>query len=130
MRTQLLTAARVWVVFDATTGFLFGQLFIGRLDLAGLVAGFFGVFAGVLSAKRFESSVHLNRLVLASCAAAIGGVAANAYRYYTTLNIQGNDYPWFLSSLFVFGLCVIAHSRLAGPAANSSFKRDALKRVP
>jgi hypothetical protein len=130
MRAHLLTAARVWVVFDATIGFLFGQLFVGQLDLAGLVAGVFGLLAGVLSAKRFQNSVHLNRLVLVSCAAAIGGVAADAYSYYTTLNVQGNDYPWFLSGIFVFCLCVIAFSRFSGETANPSFKRDALKRAP
>ena len=130
MRAQLLTAARVWVVFDATTGYLFGQLYVGQLDLAGLVAGAFGLLAGVLSAKRFQNSVRLNRLVLGSCSAAIGGVAADAYGYYSTLNVQSNDYPWLLSGIFVLCLCVIAFSRFLGEAANPSFKRDALKRAP
>lgn len=122
MRHQLLTAARVWVIFDATSGFLFGQLFVGRLDFAGLVAGIFGVLAaGVLSAKRFQSNAHLNWLVLACCATAIGGVAADAYRYYTTPHVQGNDYPWVLSGIFIFCLCVIALSRFMGETANPSY---------
>ena len=130
MSARLLTVARAYVVFDATTGFLFGQLFFGRLDLAGLVAGVFGLLAGALSAKRFKHSVVLNRLVLISCLAAIGGVVAHAYRYYSALDVPGNDYPWFLDGLFVLGLCIIASSRLSGPTANSSFKGDALKRAP
>jgi hypothetical protein len=82
------------------------------LGLAGVVAGIFGLLAGVLSAEQFQHSIHLKRLVLVSCAAAISGVVADAYRYYSTLNAPGNDYPWFLSGIFVFGLCIIASSRL------------------
>ena len=63
MKAKFLTVARVWVMFDATTGFLFGQFFAGRLDLAGVVAGIFGLLAGVLSAERFQHSIHLKRLV-------------------------------------------------------------------
>ena len=127
---HLLTLARAYVIFDATTGFLFGQLFLGRFDLAGVVSGVFGLAAGVLSAKRYKHRVVLNRLVLISCLVAIAGVAAEAYRYYSALAVPGNDYPWFLSGLFVAGLCVIASSRLGGSTANTSFKGDALKRAP
>lgn len=117
-------------MFDATTGFLFGQFFAGRLDLTGVVAGIFGLLAGVLSAERFQHSIHLKRLVLVSCAAAISGVVADAYRYYSALNAPGNDYPWFLNGIFVFGLCIIASSRLTSAVANPSFNRETLNRAP
>ena len=127
---HLLTVARAYVIFDATTGFLLGQFFFGRFDLAGFVSGVFGLIAGVLSAKRYKHSVVLNRLVLISCLMAVGGVAADAYRYFSALAVPGNDYPWFLGGLFVVGLCIIASSRLGGSMANTSFKGDALKRAP
>jgi hypothetical protein len=127
---HLLTVARAYVIFDATTGFLFGQIFFGRFDLAAFVSGVFGLVAGVLSAKRYKHSVVLNRLVLISCLVAIGGVVADAYRYYSAVAVPGNDYHWFLGGLFVVGLVIIASSRLGDSMANTSFKGDALKRAP
>jgi len=127
---HLLTVARAYVIFDATTGFLLGQFFFGRFDSVGFVTGVFGLVAGVLSAKRYKHSIVLNRLVLISCLVAIGGVVADAYCYYSALAVPGNDYPWFVGGLFVVGLCIIASSRLGGSTANTSFKGDALKRAP
>ena len=110
MRSIFLAAVRMYVVFVAAAGYLFGQVFFGRFTFVATLIGVSGVLAGVLPQSTGQGGKHrfVRDLTLASCAAGLVGVGLDAYQYYTTLHAPGNSYPWFLVGLFALGLCAIA----------------------
>jgi len=113
MRSNLLTVARVYVVFVAAAGFLFGQVFFADFKVIATLTGVFGVLAGAFPPKQFERSSIVGMLVFVSSVVSIVSVAVDAYQYYTSPHAPGNSYPWLLTSLFAIGLCTIAISSFA-----------------
>ena len=110
MRSTFLAVARVYVVFVAAAGFLFGQVFFADFKVIATLTGVFGVLAGAFPPKQIERSPIVGLLVFVSSVVSIVSIAVDAYQYYTSPHAPGNAYPWLIHSLFVVGLCVIAIS--------------------
>ena len=113
MRSTFLAVARVYVVFVAAAGFLFGQVFFADFRVIATLAGVFGVLAGALPSRQIDRSPIVGLLVFVSSVVSIVSVAVDAYQYYTSPHAPGNAYPWLINSLFVAGLCAIAISSFA-----------------
>lgn len=99
--------ARLLVLFVAVAGFLFGQLFNGVFSLGGMLAGIGGALAAGLAGR--EHRPDAMRLVRLGSALGLTGAALHVYEYYSTSQIRGNYYPWFLTLPFAIGLLVLAH---------------------
>jgi hypothetical protein len=103
--TALHSLARLYVIFVAASGFLFGQIFTGFFSLPATLAGVCGIAAASLS-----KSPHRRTLVGGLCAASLVGVALDALHYYTQLAIPGNYYAWFLIGPYCLCLVFIAYA--------------------
>jgi hypothetical protein len=99
---------RIYVIFVAASGFLFGQLYFAIFEWPATIAGVFGLLSGGLSGKLAENSRPLSYAVIAFCLASLVGVVFDAYHYYTYLDIPGNYYAWIMIGPYCFCLLVIA----------------------
>ena len=105
MKTRL-NVARAYVVFCGASGFLFGQLFFGQFSWAATIAGVSGIVSGLLGRR---TAVAARFLTMAICATGVAGVAMDAFRYYTELDIPGNSFGWFLIGPFTAALIFIGY---------------------
>lgn len=106
MQTFVLVC-RVYVIFVAAPGFLFGQLFFGRFDWPSTIAGISGVLSGSLSGRFIGSSRLRSNLVILLCLAGIAGVGFDAYEYCEKYDIPGNYYAWFMFGPYCLFLMVL-----------------------
>jgi hypothetical protein len=106
---SLLKIARGYAIFVGAFGFLFGQLFNGYFSIAATGAGIAGILAGTFGGLRTARNVTIERTIIFSCIAGFIGVAADAYNYYTKLDIPGNYYAWFLIGPFLGSLLFICY---------------------
>jgi hypothetical protein len=72
---------RLYVIFIAAAGFLFGQLYFASFEWPATVAGIFG---------------RRSFAVITLCIASLIGVTVDAYQYYAHQDISGNYYAWIL----------------------------------
>jgi hypothetical protein len=103
----VFAVCRLFVIFTAAAGFLFGQLYFASFEWPATAAGIFGLLAGALSGQFTSNSVRRSFVVIAFCIASVTGVAFDAYEYYAHLNIPGNYYAWFLIGPYVACLLLI-----------------------
>jgi hypothetical protein len=66
-----ILVSRVYVIFVAASGFLFGQRFFGRIDWSSTVAGLSGVLNGSLSGRFVGGSRLRSSAVILLCLASI-----------------------------------------------------------
>jgi hypothetical protein len=111
----LQTVARVYLVLVGASGFLFGQLFFGHFSWTATLAGVSGVASGILGQRAATTAALITALV---CAAGILGVAADAFHYYSELQIPGNDYASVLVGIFAAGLVLIGYLNVKSAYAN------------
>ena len=111
MKTFLIIS-QGFVIFIASSGYLFGQLFFGKFSVSATISGICGILAGGL-AIAIEKATILRRFSISIvCFGGIIGVGFEAYDYYTRLNIPGNSFSWFLIGPYCFCLLFIAYVAL------------------
>jgi hypothetical protein len=116
----LILISRVYVIFVAASGFLFGQMFFGRFDWPSTIAGIVGVLSGASSGRFIGSSRLRSNTVILLCLASIAGVGFDAHQYYEKYDIPGNYYAWFLFGPYcLFLLVLIANAAMMNPAEKS-----------
>jgi len=122
---NLLIICQVYVIFVASSGFLFGQFFFGNFDVPSTVAGIFGILAGSFGLGWIRQNISVARkcLLIFFCAAGIAGVFMDAYDYYVNHHFPGNDYDWFLIGPFCLALAVIAYSAMKQIRDTTSWKK-------
>jgi hypothetical protein len=117
---------RIYAMFVAASGFLFGQLFFNTFDWPATIAGLSGLLAGALSGRAAAEVRRLAPLVVILCLAGLVGVALDAHDYYAHYDIAGNYYAWFMIGPFCCCLVVIALwvslSRSPGRSVREAFR--------
>lgn len=98
---------RILVIFIATTGFLFGQLFSGYFALGPSLAGIFGLLGGALSGGFAFKSRQRAVIVISCCLLSLLGIVLDAYHYYKYLDSSGNYYAWLLIAPFAIFLFIL-----------------------
>jgi hypothetical protein len=98
---------RLYVIFVAASGFLFGQLYFASLEWPATAAGIFGVLGGMLSGGFDGDSARRSLMVTTFCIASLIGVACDAHQYYAHQQIPGNSYTWILVGPFSVCLLLI-----------------------
>jgi len=98
-------------MFVAVSGFLFGQLFSGRFELAATLAGVFGLIAAVPGPGKTNLVPTRAWVVLACSVLALVGVGLDAHDYYSREHSSGNYYAWFLIGPFCVAVALLgAHA--------------------
>ena len=108
MKALTLISA-MYVGFSSLFGFLFGQLFFGNFSLIDSATGVTGLFA-TLGAFLVVTSNRAGVLAFFSALASFGAVVAGAIRYYVSLDVPGNYYPWHLVIPLFLALLLIGYS--------------------
>jgi hypothetical protein len=108
MKALTLISA-MYVGFSSLFGFLFGQLFFGSFSLIDSAVGVTGLFA-TLGALLVVTSNRAGVLTFFSALASFCAVVSGVIRYYVSLDVPGNYYPWHLVVPFLIALLLIGHS--------------------
>lgn len=105
---NVISVCRVYVIFLAFSGFLFGQLFSGNFDWAATFAGVFGLLSGSLGASKSSLSSRSYAIVaIVFCLLGIIGVGFDALDYYRNYNSPGGYYAWHLIGPYIACLAAI-----------------------
>jgi ABC-type Co2+ transport system permease subunit len=57
--------------------------------------------------------------IVAACVAGLVGAAMHVYEYYSSSQLSGNYYAWFLTGPFIVALIIIAFQAAKRPASLS-----------
>ncbi len=109
---RFLIIGQGYVIFIASAGYLFGQLFFGKFTVSATISGICGILAGGLAITIEKATITRRFSIGLACLGGIVGVGFEAYDYYTRLNIPGNSFSWFLIGPYCFCLLFIAYVAL------------------
>lgn len=97
---NLLIILRIYLIFLAASGFIFGQIFFNNFAWGATLAGVFGIVSGFLGGKFARKTLLRSKIIIACCILSLGGVSLDAYNYYANFNSPGNYYAWFMIAPF------------------------------
>lgn len=88
------------MAFQASAGFLFGQLFAGHFSVAATLTGVAGLASSLGAFMLAATPGQSIPWVRWSALLTLVGIALDIADYYMHLAIPGNYYPWFLVAPF------------------------------
>ncbi len=104
-----MQASRIIIIFVASSGFLFGQLFFGELSIPATIAGLGGVLAVTLSWLQ-EEGRDFKKAIIVFCVLGLVGVAMHAYQNYSDIPVY--DPEWGMIGVYVLALIHVGYSTL------------------
>ena len=122
-----LLILRIYIVFVAASGFIFGEMFFDTFEWSATITGVFGLISGFLGGKFARKAVLRAKIIITCCFLSLCGVALDAYDYYANLDIPGNYYAWTMIGPYCIALMLIIWSIIHNMPSNNAFKRDAEK---
>lgn len=100
----MLVVCALFIAFQASVGFLFGQFFAGHFSLAATLAGCAGLACSVGAIVLAANPTAQASWVRWAAIAALFGVGLDVASYWVYWAIPGNYYPWFL--VVPYALCI------------------------